>query len=70
MEINFNVEPHSMNYFLEGKLEDGREFSVNLNWNDWDGYNLIPEEIDFHGQEVTEEELQEIVDFILNHYNN
>mgnify|MGYP003340953062 CR=1 FL=1 len=70
MEINFeNARCTSKNYLIEGKMDDGRTFTLILNWNEGDDWNLTSDEIMFDdGVEYTEEECDQIIETVLNNY--
>lgn len=70
IEIDFNSErTHSKNVFFEGETESGLKFTINANWNEYDGWNLEEEDILWDDEEGTEEEIQEIIDNFLNEIN-
>lgn len=62
MTINFDsgklVSKHVM---YEGTTDDGKEFVINANWNDWDDWNVLPEDISWNGEEGTSEQIDEII---------
>lgn len=62
MTINFeNGRLVSKNFMYEGTTDDGKEFVINANWNDFDDWNVLPEDIIWNDEEGTEEEIAEIV---------
>jgi len=54
----------------EGTTDDGKSFTINANWNEWDDWNVQPEEITWDGEEGTEEQIKEIITLFENEMNN
>lgn len=52
-----------------GKTDEGKEFTINANWNDWDDWNVTPDEISWDDEEGTEDEIQEIINGFLQEMN-
>lgn len=52
------ISKHVM-YF--GTTPDGKGFTINANWNDFDDWNVLPEDISWDDEEGTEDEIQEII---------
>jgi len=62
MTINFeNGKLVSKHVMYEGTTDDGKEFVINANWNEWDDWNVLPEEISWSDEKGTEEQIAEIV---------
>lgn len=71
MKINFNsTRTHSKYVFFEGETESGLGFTINANWNEHDDWNLMPEDIFWHDEGGTDDEIQEIIKVFLNEMNN
>jgi len=59
MEIDYkNSRLISKTVDFEGTTEDGKGFTITANWNDWDEWSV--DEISWHDEEGTEEQLEQI----------
>jgi hypothetical protein len=59
MEIDYkNSRLISKTVDFEGTTEDGKGFTITANWNDWDEWSV--DEISWHDEEGTEEQLEKI----------
>jgi hypothetical protein len=59
MEIDYSSKRvTSQTVDFDGKTEDGKEFTITANWNDWDDWSV--DEISWHDEEGTEEQEEEI----------
>jgi len=68
MNINYkNVRITSKQADFEGETEDGRAFTIDANWNDWDDWSV--DGISWHNEEGTEEEGEEIKEKFLSEMN-
>ena len=71
MTINFeNGKLVSKHVMYEGVTDDGKEFVINANWNDWDDWNVLPEEISWSDEVGTDEQIEEIITLFENEMNN
>lgn len=46
---------------FDGQTEDGKEFTITANWNDWDDWNATIDELSWKDGEGTEDEAEEIL---------
>ena len=70
MKIDYdNGRVISKTVTFNGETEDGRQFTINANWNDWDGWNVLPDEIDWDNSDGTDEESDEIAQRFENEMN-
>jgi len=59
MEIDYkNSRLISKTVDFEGTTEDGKGFTITANWNDWDEWSV--DDISWHDEEGTEEQLEQI----------
>jgi len=59
----------SKTVWFKGETEDGRSFTLIANWDEWDDWTAVPDEIMWDGEEGTEDEKQEIVHEFLSQMN-
>lgn len=59
----------SKNMMFFGNTPDGKGFTINANWNDFDDWNVQPEDISWDDEEGTEDETQEIIYEFLHEMN-
>lgn len=70
MNINYeNSTLHSKNVLFEGETDNGKKFTINANWNQYDDWNVEPEDIIWEDEEGTEEEIQQIIEEFENEMN-
>lgn len=70
MTIDYeNSQLISKNLMFYGTTEDGKKFVINANWNDFDDWNVLPEDISWDDEEGTEDEIQGIIDEFLKEMN-
>lgn len=71
MIINYDeAELQSKTVWFFGETNEGKEFTIMANWNDWDGWNVTPDEISFNEDDGTDEEREEIVKTFLTEIND
>lgn len=70
MQINFD-SPRliSKTVAFEGQTSEGKSFTLNANWNDWDDWNATVEDLSWEGEEGTEEEITQILETFHVHMN-
>jgi hypothetical protein len=54
---------------FDGQTEDGKEFTITANWNDWDDWNATIEDISWKDRVGTEDEIEEILTGFHSHMN-
>jgi hypothetical protein len=70
MTINFeNGKLVSKHVMFEGTTPDGKEFVINANWNDWDDWNVLPDDISFVNEDGTDEDFEQIIEIFSNEMN-
>jgi hypothetical protein len=68
MDIDYkNGQVRSKQVDFEGETEDGRKFTVDANWNEWDDWAV--DGITWHEEEGTEEEEEQIKEQFLEDMN-
>ena len=68
MNIDYkNAQIKSKQVDFEGETEDGRRFTIDANWNDWDDWSV--DSISWHEEGGTQEEEEEIKEEFLNEMN-
>jgi hypothetical protein len=71
MNIDYeNGELQSKTVWFRGETDEGKGFTIMANWNDWDDWNVTPDEITFDDEELTDDECQQIVDEFLAEMNS
>jgi hypothetical protein len=71
MKIDFeNVHLQSKIVFFNGETEDGKEFTITANWNDWEEWSVEPDNIAFSNDDGTEEDCEKIIEEFLSEMND
>lgn len=68
--MNINYDDYtitSKNVSYTGVTDDGKEFTLCAHWNDWDDWAV--DDIEWHDEEGTEEQIEEIKNEFLNTMN-
>ena len=70
MQINYD-SPRlvSKTVDFDGQTDDGKEFTITANWNDWDDWNATIDEISWKGKEGTSKQAEEILTLLHSHMN-
>jgi hypothetical protein len=67
MNIDYeNGKQQSKTVWFKGETEQGKEFTIMANWDEW---NVTPDEIDFYDQDLTDDECHQIVSEFLTEMN-
>ncbi len=70
MNIDFNNGTlESKTVWFKGQTDEGKKFLIMANWNSWDEWNVMPEEISFDDDNGTEEDREKIIEEFLNQMN-
>jgi hypothetical protein len=68
MNINYKeAQVRSKQVDFEGETEDGRGFTIDAHWNDWDDWSV--DSISWHEEDGTEDEEEAIKEEFLNQMN-
>jgi hypothetical protein len=71
MNINYDdAELQSKNVWFKGETDEGKGFTIMANWNDWDSWNVTPDEITFDDEDLTDEEVEQIIEEFLTQMNS
>ena len=70
MRIDYdNSKVISKTVHFYGETDSGLAFTIEANWNDWDDWNVTPDEISWEGDKGTDEETEQIVSQFLKEMN-
>lgn len=68
MKIDYrNSVITSKNVDFDGEMEDGRKFTINAHWNNWDDWSV--DNIEWHDEQGTDEEEETISAEFLEQFN-
>ena len=68
MNIDYkNARVKSKQVDIEGETEDGKAFTIDANWNDWDEWSV--DDITWHEEEGTSEQVDAIREKFLEDMN-
>lgn len=71
MIINYDdAELQSKTVWFFGETDGGKEFTIMANWNEWDDWNVTPDEISFNEDDGTDEEREQIIEQFLTEINS
>lgn len=71
MLINYeNGILESKTVLFTGETDSGKKFSIAANWNEWDDWNVIPDDISFDENDGSDEEYSQIIEEFLYEMNS
>jgi hypothetical protein len=70
MKIDYdNGRLESKTVWFSGETDEGKKFTIMANWNSWDDWNVMPDEITFDEKNGTDEECEKIIEEFLKEMN-